>query len=222
MFVVFGIFSLYVLYSASTCLVTSLYPVQMSADSIQVNSSWNGMAHGAAQEGKWRGNWRMVWVANTLHTTSERGVSSITTADAYTSAASSRMNWRPRRFKLSRPFRRKTKYGFCVCAITFQLASTQKKILVSWSIRAIWWNYFWRCDTYAWNNGKILTGGRKPTYCELSPSKCILVYLKSHRDVCSIYAGLLLWAATKYMPKEWRSILTRRKLLWSKNFKPVP
>jgi len=30
----------------------------------------------------------------------------------------------PRRFKWTRPFRRKTKYGFCECAITFQLAST--------------------------------------------------------------------------------------------------
>ena len=41
------------------------------------------------------GNWRMEWVASTLHTTSEHGVSSITTADAHTSAASSRLNWRP-------------------------------------------------------------------------------------------------------------------------------
>ena len=31
----------------------------------------------------------MEWVASTLHTTSERGVSSITTADTQTSAASS-------------------------------------------------------------------------------------------------------------------------------------
>ena len=31
----------------------------------------------------------MEWVANTLRTTSEHGVSSITTADAHTSAASS-------------------------------------------------------------------------------------------------------------------------------------
>jgi len=54
------------------------------------------------------------------HTTSERGVSSITTADAHTSAASSRLNWRPRRFKWNRPFRRKTKSDFCACAITFQ------------------------------------------------------------------------------------------------------
>ena len=37
----------------------------------------------------------MQWVASTLHTTSERGVSSITTADAHTSAASSRLNLRP-------------------------------------------------------------------------------------------------------------------------------
>ena len=37
----------------------------------------------------------MAWVASTLHTTSEHGVSSITAADAHTSAASSRLNLRP-------------------------------------------------------------------------------------------------------------------------------
>ena len=45
--------------------------------------------------GEWRGNWRMERISSTLHTTSEHGVSSITTADAHTSAASSRLNWRP-------------------------------------------------------------------------------------------------------------------------------
>ena len=60
-----------------------------------VDSSWNVMAHGYAQKGKWRGNCRMEWVASTLHTTSEYGVSSITTAHAHTSAAGSRQNWRP-------------------------------------------------------------------------------------------------------------------------------
>ena len=83
------------------------------------------MAHGDARERKWSGNWRMEWVASTLHTTSEYGVSSITTADAHTSAVSSRLNWRPRRFKWTRPFRRKTKSGFCTCAITFQTQSTR-------------------------------------------------------------------------------------------------
>ena len=39
--------------------------------------------HGRGSEG---GNWWMEWVASTLHTTSEHGVSSITTADAHTSA----------------------------------------------------------------------------------------------------------------------------------------
>jgi hypothetical protein len=57
---------------------------------------WHTVTHGWW---KWRGSWRMEWVARTLHTTSEHGVSSITTADAHTSAASSRLNWRPRRFK---------------------------------------------------------------------------------------------------------------------------
>ena len=95
---------------------------------IVLESSWNVMAHGDAREEKWRGNWRMEWVASTLHTTSKLGVFSITTADTHTSAASSRLNWRPRRFKWTRPFRRKTKSGFCACAITFQTQSTNKHI----------------------------------------------------------------------------------------------
>ena len=39
-----------------------------------LESSWNVMAHGEAREGKWRGNWRMQWVASTLHTTSEHDI----------------------------------------------------------------------------------------------------------------------------------------------------
>ena len=84
------------------------------------------MAHGDAGEGKSRGNWRMEWVASTLHTTSEHGLSSFTTADAHTSAASSRLNWHLRRYKWTRSFRRKTKSGFCACAITFQTQSTNR------------------------------------------------------------------------------------------------
>ena len=143
-----------------------LLSLKKSPGTMRLDSSWNVMAHGDEREGKWRGNWRMQWVASTLHTTSEHGVSSITTADAHTSVASSRLNWRPPadlnavgsqysshylgtwciqhyyrwcahlgcqqsteltppagRFKWTRPFRRKTKSVFCVCAITFQLAS---------------------------------------------------------------------------------------------------
>jgi hypothetical protein len=92
-----------------------------------VLSSWNVMAHGDAREGKWSGNWRMECVASTLHTTSEHGVSSITTTDSHTSAVSSRLNWRPCRFKWTRPFRRKTKSGSCACAITFRMHSTTWK-----------------------------------------------------------------------------------------------
>ena len=82
-----------------------------------VESSWNVMTHGDVGRG-------MEWVASTLHTTSEHAVSSITTADAHSSAANSRLNWRPHRFKWTRPFRQKTKSGFCACAITFQTQST--------------------------------------------------------------------------------------------------
>ena len=104
-------------------------PTSVAYFNCLVESSWNVMGQGDAREGKWKGNWRMEWVASTLHTTSERGVSSITTADAHTSTASSRLNWRPRRFKWTRLFRRKTKSGLCACAITFQTQSTMPRLL---------------------------------------------------------------------------------------------
>jgi len=103
---------------------STLRLVPSSSSWALLESSWNVMAHDDARKGKWRGNWRMEWVASTLHATSEHGVSSITTADAHTSAASSRLKWSPRRFKWTRPFRRKTKSCFCACAITFQTQST--------------------------------------------------------------------------------------------------
>jgi len=111
-----------------------------------VEPSWNVMRHGDAREGKWRGNWRMEWVTSTLHTTSKHGVSSITTADAQSSAASSRLNWRPRRFKWTSPFRRKTKSGFWACAITVQLAYNARSFL--WiCFRFFHWNYEPKCDS---------------------------------------------------------------------------
>ena len=67
----------------------------VSWETCTVESNCNVMAHGEAREGKWSGNWRMECVSSTLYTTSEHGVSSITTADTHTSAASSRLNWRP-------------------------------------------------------------------------------------------------------------------------------
>ena len=80
-----------------------------------------------------KGKLRMEWVASILHTISEHGVPSITTADAHTSDTSSRLNWRHRRFKWTRPFRRKTKS----CPITFQLVSTLKQTMLS-PLRKAW------------------------------------------------------------------------------------
>jgi hypothetical protein len=83
----------------------------------------------------------MEWVARTLQTNSEHGVSSITTADAHTSTASSRLNWPPpppADLNGLVRFARKTNSGFCACAITFQLASTNVQdnvlpLLSSWT-----------------------------------------------------------------------------------------
>ena len=65
------------------------------------------------------------------HATSERGLSSITQADAHTSAASSRLNWRPNWFKWTRLFRRKTKSGFSACAITFRTSYIKYRIWIN-------------------------------------------------------------------------------------------
>ena len=75
---------------------------------------------------RWRTGWEVRGkLANGVgsqysHTTSECGVSSITNTDAHTAADSSRLNWRPRRFKWTRTFQRNTETGFCACAITFR------------------------------------------------------------------------------------------------------
>ena len=84
---------------------------------------WNTVTNGRGSEGE-TGEWSLV--ASTVHTTSEHGVSTITTADAHASAASSRLNWRPHRFKWTSPFRRKKKSGFCAWAITFQTQSNNR------------------------------------------------------------------------------------------------
>jgi hypothetical protein len=64
----------------------------------------------------------------TVSATFRYNITTIITADARTLTACSRLKWRPRRFKWTRPFRRKTKSGFCACAITFQTQST----ILSW------------------------------------------------------------------------------------------
>ena len=69
------------------------------------------------------------------HAISECGVSSITQADAHTSAASCRLNWHPHRFKWTRPFRGKTKSGFYACAITFHTSYNTTTLQGIWSHR---------------------------------------------------------------------------------------
>jgi hypothetical protein len=92
-----------------------------------VNCVWNVMAHGDARQEKWTGNKRMEWVTSKRHMTAEHRLAragQTLQADVHSSAASSRLNRRPCRFKWTRPFRRKTKSGFCACAITFHTQST--------------------------------------------------------------------------------------------------
>ena len=103
-----------------TCLKPDLQQSGSGRVQLKRDGTWQ------CKEGKRRGKWQMEWVASTLYTTSGDGVSSITTADVHTSAASSQMNWCPCWFKWTRPFRWKTKSGLCACAITFDTQSTSQ------------------------------------------------------------------------------------------------
>ena len=100
-------------------------PISLSVSSSRVHLKYDGTRWRTGGEVK--GKLANECVASTLHTTSEHGVSRITTADAHTSAAISRLNWRPRRFKWTRPFRWKTKSVLCACVITFQTQSTNNQ-----------------------------------------------------------------------------------------------
>ena len=84
----------------------------------------NLVAHGDAREEKWRGKRRMEWVAKlasvwlgTVHPVLLQSFS----ADPHSKKAITWLNWHPRRYKWTRPFRWKTESGFCACAITFRL-----------------------------------------------------------------------------------------------------
>jgi len=55
----------------------------------------------------------------------------------------------PRRFKRTRPFRRKTKSGFCACVIIFQLASTSK-LLKLWKSAVPLHYFLLHLDLYYW------------------------------------------------------------------------
>jgi len=83
------------------------------------------------REGKWRGKMRMEWVASSLALYVGTRSIQLLSADPHSSAASSRLNRHPRRFKRTRPFRWKTKSGFCACAITFRTCYTNAQCFLS-------------------------------------------------------------------------------------------
>jgi hypothetical protein len=86
-----------------------------------VESSWNVMAHGDARKGSEEetGEWSSQYPSHYLGTWCIQHY--------YRWYAMSVVDWTdclPCRFKWTRPFRRKTKSGFCAHAITFQRQST--------------------------------------------------------------------------------------------------
>ena len=121
------------------------------------------------------------------HATSGRGLSSITQADAHNSAASSGLNWRPRRFKRTRPFRGKTKSGFCACAITFRTSYTMISIPQN--------NHVGPCSM--WMSEKGLHDGY--AFPSLWPNLDEIRYRKSPREVVPTRVGFVKISAGKWL-----------------------
>ena len=177
------------------------------------------MAHGDAREGKWRGNWRTEWVASILHTTSELGVSTITTADAHTSAASSRLNWCPRRFKRTRPFRQKIKSGLCECAITFQLVYTSVDVIFEYWEKRRWahYHFYYACQTVVLsvivNNIYVTTGKIRKLDIQKKCYFVLATLLTDRQDphtflltpCCKNWRGVLVGPANDAIPHSHRT-----------------
>jgi len=84
----------------------------------------NLVAHGNAREGKWSGNWRMEWVASTLTPPPDVVYPALLKLMRTTRLPAVDWTDAPHRFAWTRPFRRKTKSGFCACVITFRTSYT--------------------------------------------------------------------------------------------------
>ena len=145
------------------------------------------MAHGDARERKWRGNWRMEWVASTLTLPRNIVYPAFTKADAHTSAASIRQNRCPRRFKWTSPFRRKTKSGFCACAITFQTHYISELLVFDGGgLRHVWsltmaqmvtrWSSTAEDRIFSQGSLCAICGGKSGNFAGFSPSSLTLFH----------------------------------------------
>ena len=85
------------------------------------------MAYGEAREEKWKGKRRMEWVASThalYRNTVDPALLPLMRTPRLPAA-----DWtvHPHRYKWTRPFRWKTKSGFCACVITFRFHSNTRQ-----------------------------------------------------------------------------------------------
>ena len=96
------------------------------------------MAHGDAREGKWRGNWRMDWVATTL--TLPWNVVCPALLTLLRTPRPPAVDWTdaPGDWNGLVRFRRKMKNGFSACAIMFQMHCIvrvwSKNLVMNWNV----------------------------------------------------------------------------------------
>ena len=170
---------------------------------------WHTVTHGRGSE---EGNWRKEWVASTLHTISEHGVSSITTADAahlglpavdWTDAThGADLNGLVR-------FGRKTKCGFCACAVTFQTQSNSFSKLVTFANGLNLDTFFSKCASLLYRQIRYLCNSSRVSAFEMVISlqiyvpvilrypKTLTLHITRNEIVCISYGPV--FAVTDYI-----------------------
>ena len=139
------------------------------------------------------------------HATSECGISSITQADAHTSVATSRLNWRPHRFKWTSPFRGKTKSGFCACALTFRTSYTQLRAIYSVDGGTCWSQWIGGSMSMCWLYRSVALITSESCESNLTnPKNGGSIFL---RNVNVIFYDRMTWIVTDSLWIKLRSIL---------------
>jgi hypothetical protein len=137
------------------------------------------MAHGDTWEGKWRGN--SNGVGSPILFTLPRNMVYPALLPLMRTHRLPVVDWTdvPRRFKCTRPFRRKTKSGFCACAITFQTQSNTYRHKMNH------WRTSYRSKTAMWSLGDERKGQAIFIWEHYTPedARCLNFYLACNRGV---------------------------------------
>jgi len=148
----------------------------------------------------------MEWVASTLHTTSKHGLSSITTADAHTSAASSRLNWRPCHWNGLARFAERRNLDSARVPSYFRRSPQQTPAMVgwkTWSYPLLYENEIATSSSGCRLQSSVLAVGQPRTHVSLD----VIITFFSMAWKCHL-RGLLIFGSTNIQATKYKLIVS--------------